>query len=315
MTAQKNRWIRKAAILVCVSMTAVAAPNLAAAPANAATQTITITSAGFVPMNLTIKTGDTVTFTNADAAAHEVLFRATAGFTCTAAPLVVQPTKSQACTWTLAGRYAFSDPNQKDRTFQGTVTVDPVVVASVSLAASSPSVKYGTDATLTGKVIPSAAGTVVDILAMAAGDTVYAKVASVVTTNGGAYSLAVNPEIRTGYRAEFSDGAVRVVSAVTAVEVRPQVRLVLRYVRGVRAYLRTSVISSLSYAGKFALVQRRNAIGGWTTVKRVELGASSTARFAVRLPSGTSRIRMLLTASQAGAGYLSSASRTLLVTR
>jgi hypothetical protein len=140
-------------------------------------------------------------------------------------------------------------------------------------------------------------------------------VASVVTTNSGAYTVAVTPEIGTSYRAEFLSGTTRVPSTVAVVQVRPQVRLVLRSVVGVRANLRTAVISGLSYEGKFVLVQRKNRLGEWSTVKRVTVGADSAARFSVRLPSGTSRIRTLLPASQAGTGYVASASRVVLASR
>lgn len=318
MSAVRNLWVRSAALVAAASMVVVAIPMLAAGSASAATQTITITKSGFVPMNLTIKTGDTISFTNADAAAHEVLFRATTGFTCTVTPLVVQPTKTQSCTWTVAGSYPYSDPNQRDRNFRGTVTVDPivpVVVPSVSLAISDSVVRYGAEATLSGKVVPTAPVVTVDILAMASGESVYTKVASVATTNGGAYTIAVTPEIQTSYRAEFQNGAARVVSPVTAVAVRPAVALVLRYTTSRYAYFTTRVTSSLTYAGKYVLVQRKNSLGHWTTLKRATLGALSKARFAVHLPSGTSRIRTLLTASQAGIGYLSATSRTISVTR
>jgi hypothetical protein len=164
-------------------------------------------------------------------------------------------------------------------------------------------------------VTPATSGTTVDILAMASGETAFTKLTSVATTNNGAYTAVVTPEIGTSYRAEFLNGTARVASTVTAIQVRPQVRLVLRSVEGVRAFLRTAAISSLSYQGKYVLVQRKSRLSGWTTVKRVTLGAQSTARFAVRLPSGTSSVRILLPASQAGSGYLASTSRTLLVTR
>jgi plastocyanin len=299
-------------------MIAVAIPALAASTASAATQTITITTSGFVPMNLTIKVGDTIAFTNSDTSAHEVLFKATTGFTCTVKPLVIQPTKTQSCTWTVAGSYPYSDPNQRDRNFRGTVTVDPnppVVVPTVSLATSATVVKYGNGVTLSGKTVPATAGTMVDILALASGETTYSKVASVATTNGGTYTVAVTPEIQTSYRAEFQSGTARVVSTVTAVQVRPRVGLVLRTVKGVRAYFTVRVTSSQTYEGNYVLVQRKNSLGRWTTVKRTTLGAFSSDRFSVRIPNGTSRIRTLLPASQAGAGYLSSASRTIAVSR
>jgi plastocyanin len=313
-----TRWIRGLSAAIAGSMVAVAIPVLVTGTASAATQTISITASGFVPMNLTIKTGDTIAFANTDTAAHEVLFKATTGFTCTAKPLVIQPTKSQSCTWTAAGRFPYSDPNQRDRTFRGTVTVEavtPAVVPTVSLVTSASVVQYGTDVTLSGKTVPATAGTMVDILALATGETAYVKVASVATTNGGTYTVAVTPEIQTSYRAEFQNGTARVVSGVTAVQVRPLVGLVLRKVKGARAYLTVKVTSSQSYEGNHVLVQRRNSLGRWTTVKRTALGAFSSDRFSVRVPNGTSRIRTLLPASQAGAGYLSGASRTVTVNR
>ena len=224
MTITTSRWTRSAAVVIAGSLIAVAIPALVASSAGAATQTITITTSGFVPMNLTIKTGDTIAFTNSDVAAHEVLFKATTGFTCTAKPLVIQPSKTQSCTWTVDGSYPYSDPNQRDRSFRGTVTVDPippVIVPTVSLVTSASVVQYGNDVTLSGKTVPTAAGTMVDILALATGETTYVKVASVATTNGGTYTVPVSPEIQTSYRAEFQNGTARVVSSVQAVQVRP----------------------------------------------------------------------------------------------
>jgi plastocyanin len=315
MTTPKSHPIRITALLMSVALAAVTGSTIFTAPAYAATQAITITTSGFVPADVTIKTGDTVSFTNSDTAPRQVVFRESSGFTCTVTPLVIQPATSQSCTWTAAGNYSYSDPNQRANTFKGTVTVASQIVPAVSLAASSSTVRYGNDATLSGKVTPSVAGTTVDILAMATGQTAFTKLASVVTNNSGAYNAVVTPEIGTSYRAEFQSGTTRVASAVEAIQVRPQVRLVVRSIAGVRAYLRTAVISSLSYAGKYVLVQRQNRLGSWSTVKRVTLGAQSASRFSVRLPSGTSRIRIFLPASQAGSGYVAAASRTILVTR
>ena len=200
-------------------MVAVAIPALVASSASAATQTISITTSGFVPMNLTIKTGDTITFANSDTAAHEVLFKATTGFTCTAKPLVIQPSKSQSCTWTAAGSFPYSDPNQRDRSFRGTVTVeaDPAGRRPDRLPGDlgQRRARTANDVTLSGKTVPDHRGNMVDILALATGETDYVKVASVATTNGGTYTVPVTPEIQTSYRAEFQNGTARVVSAVT----------------------------------------------------------------------------------------------------
>jgi plastocyanin len=318
MNTNRRRWMRSAAAVVSGALLAVTLPALVGSTASAASQTVTITKSGFVPMDLTIKSGDTISFANTDVAAHEVLFKATTGFTCTAKPLVIQPTKTQSCTWTVAGSYPYSDPNQRDRSFRGTITVDavtPAVVPTVSLGTSTSVVKYGNEVSLTGKTVPPTAGTTVDILAKATGETAYSKVASVATTNGGTYTFAVSPEIQTSYRAEFQSGTDRIVSAVAAVQVRPRVGLVLRTVKGARAYFTVKVTSSQTYEGTYVLVQRKNSLGRWTTITRTTLGAFSSDRFSVRIANGTSRIRTLLPASQAGAGYLSSASRAIAVSR
>jgi hypothetical protein len=247
-----------------------------------------------------------------------VLFKSTTGFTCSATPVVVQPTKTQSCTWTVAGSYAYSDPNQRDKNFRGTVKVDavvPVVVPAVSLEASGAVVRYGSQTTISGTVVPRATGTTVDILAKAADETAYTKLASVVTTNGGEYALPVTPDLATSYRAEFQSDSTRVVSPVTLVSVRPAVGLVLRSRSDGGARFTVKVTSGTNYEGAYVRVQRQNSFGGWTTLKRATLGAFSTARFTVRLPNGTSRIRAFLPTTQAGAGYLSSTSRTATLSR
>ena len=61
--------------------------------------------------------------------------------------------QSGACTFTVAGAFAYSDPNKKGNTYRGTVTVTapPGVAAAITLAASRPLVVYGTKVALTGK--------------------------------------------------------------------------------------------------------------------------------------------------------------------
>lgn len=318
MKIDRMPWIKVTALVISASMIVVALPALMAGPASAATLMITVTTSGFVPMNLTIKVGDTITFANADTVVHEVLFKSTTGFTCTATPLVVQPAKAQSCTWTVAGSYAYSDPNQRDKNFRGTVKIDPVapvVVPTLSLASSTSVVKYGEQTTLSGKALPNVAGTTIDILAQETGETAFTKVTSVVTTNGGTYTAVVTSEIATNYRAELASGSGRVASPVVAVAVRPAVSLVLRTVKGSHAYFTVKVTSSITYTDKYVRVQRKNSLGGWTTLKRAVLGTFSSVRFNVSVPNGTSRMRALLPSSQSGTGYLSSTSRTVTLSR
>lgn len=306
---------RATALALCLPLAAISLPLITAAPAGAATQTITITASGFVPMNQSIKTGDTITFTNADTAVHEIQFRETTGFTCTAKPLVVQKATSQSCTFTAAGKFNYSDPNQRGNTFKGVITVDAAVAATVTLASSASPIVYGDNVNLTGKVVPATAGTVVDIMAKESGDATYTKVGSATTTSGGAYVLQVTPGIFTSYRAEFMNGTAKITSGVTAVEVRPKVTLAKRFIKGKRLYLTSKVVSNASYAGKYLVVQRKNSLGGWTFVKSVTMGNFSSVRFAVRIPKGPSEFRTLLRTSQAGDGYLSNTSNVVFARR
>lgn len=190
----------------------------------------------------------------------------------------------------------------------------PTVAYFLELGAMPGIVEFGTHSTLFGKVRPSAAGTsVVDIFARATTDLGYSKVASVATTRGGTYTLNVTPRIQTTYRAEYQSGSTRVVSrTVTLVAVRPAVALEVTLVRYDRLSFTATVTSAHnSYEGRYVLVQRRDSAGRWTTIKRATLGADSTTRFSARINAGESPIRALLTTSQAGPGYVSSASRSI----
>jgi plastocyanin len=303
------------ALATACSLTLVAGVTLGSS-ASAATSGVSITKSGYVPANQTIAVGDTITFTNADVDPHQVSFKQTTGFTCTVTPLVVAPTKTQSCTFTAADAYTYSDPNQNGSTFRGTITVKaPPAAPTISLSADNGVVEYGTKVNLSGKTSTSAAGTSVDIFAQAAGETTYTKVATAVTNAAGAYSVAVAPEIQTTYRADFQNSGAKISSSTQIVQVKPNVTLALRFVKKQRAFFVSKVISSINYAGKTLKVQRQNRLGGWTTLRTVTLGNFSAVRFRVKLPSGISRFRTLLTTAQAGSGYIGNTSNTLAVKR
>lgn len=307
---------RFTALAAACSLTLVAVGTAVVAPASAATQGISITKSGFVPMNQKIKVGDTISFTNADVDAHQVLFKQTTGFTCTATPLVIEPTKTQSCTFTVAAAYTYSDPNQKGSTFRGTITVEaPPAAPTISLAADDETVEYGGKVGLSGKTSTNTAGVSVDIMALATGETTYAKVATVVTSASGAFSTMVAPEIRTTYRADFTSGGNKISSSTQIVQVKPNVTLGLRFVKNGRAYFTSKTISTMSYAGRTLIVQRKNRFGNWTSLRKVTMGTFSNVRFRIKLPTGNSTFRTLLTTAQAGEGYLGNSSNSVTVRR
>lgn len=286
-------------------------------PAVAAAQTVTITPNGFVPRDLTIQPNDSVTFSNADSTTHQVEFKTTTGLSCSASPLVIQPGAAGSCTFASAGTFSYSDPNVRGNTFRGSVTVAAPAAAKggVTLAASRKVAVYGAKVRLSGKVDPVKGGVSVELWARPYPEPAFAKVATVTTQADGTYAFALPPQIRTEYRTQFTDGGTSAQSAIAVVKVRPKVTLKVRSVSGRKASLRAGVVSTVSYAAKPVLVQRRNSQGGWTTVRTVRLGQFSASTFRVSVPRGTSRWRVYLQASQAGGGYEAGFSPTRRVVR
>src|SRR5918996_2432701 len=171
-----------------------------AAPATTATVGVQITRLGFVPRTVSIRTGDTVTWTNVDTVAHQVVFRQRAGLQC-AQPLVIQPAQAGSCTFAAAGRYAYEDPTQRGGGFRGTVTVGQGP-PTVTLQAAPRLVTYAGRTTLSGAISTAASGERVDVLAQPCGQT-QARIATVTTTTAGAYTYLAQPLRTTAYQARF----------------------------------------------------------------------------------------------------------------
>src|SRR5215218_11102484 len=102
----------KKLMLLIAALTAL----VAAAPIGAATVTVSITRAGFVPNNVTIKPGDVVTWTNADTQQHQVTSQ-NAPF---ASPVLAQ-NQTFSFAFSKAGRFAVTDPLNKNRKMNVTV--------------------------------------------------------------------------------------------------------------------------------------------------------------------------------------------------
>jgi hypothetical protein len=63
------------------------------------------------------------------------------------------------------------------------------------------------------------------------------------------------------------------------------------------------------------ILQKRQANGTWYSFKHVYLGDTSRATFKIVVPKGRYVLRLLLPASQAGLGYVASASRLMPIVR
>lgn len=297
--------MRKSLLLLVVA--ALLAVTGAAA---AATATVTITKAGFVPSATTIAQGDSVQFVNSDTAAHQVVFKTTAGVACSPNPVVLQPGQSATCTFQAPGSYTYSDPNAKGNSFRGTVTVT-APSESLTLAASPHSVVYGGHVRLSGTLSTQKSGENVDVLALQCGASAATKVATVQTTTNGAYSVVVQPLLNTSYTVKVKN----TTSPSTSVTVHPKLRL--GKVAPHRYSLRIS--AATSFAGKYASFQRYTG-SRWIPVKTVLLRANSTgvsptvlttASFRSSIRAGM-RVRAVLGKAQVGTCYLPGTSNPIL---
>src|SRR5438093_10034906 len=279
----------------------------------AATTTLAVTSTGYVPKTLTIATGDSVVFANQDTVAHQVVLKPTNGYTCTGS-LTLQPAQSTTCTFRTATKYTVSDPNKKGSAFKGSITVNAAPGSTLSLTAVPKVALYGRSATLTGQLASGQANQKVDIFTQECGAPALAKLTTVTTETGGAYTLSVQPRRNTTYQARFRSSSRSQVLE----RVRPKVAL--RKLAPRR--FRVTVLAADSYAGKFVLFQRYSVVKRrWITIRSVLLRAGSSlttpinptrvstvtfrAKIRVRL-----RVRAYLTQAQVGSCYAASASTT-----
>ena len=286
--------VRRLIILVSASLAL-----LAASPAGAATVAVSITKDGFVPRDVTVQVGDTVTWTNSDTSVHQV--QATNG-----AFLSPPLTNGQSFsyTFTSAGKVNYQDPNLKK--LKGSVTAVAPAAASVSISVSKTTVLFGSAATLSGQISTGTAGEAVVVFGKAFGQSDFTQVASLTTGSGGAWSVAVKPSIGTTYEARWKG----VASAQLAVSVRPRVTLAVKP----GGLFVTSVAPGMT--GKTVFLQRWSVtLKAWITVKKSKLGARSSSRIVWRPAKGDYKVRVLLPAKQAGPGYLAGVSAARIYVR
>jgi plastocyanin len=259
----------------------------------AATKTVQVTGAGFTPTSTTVSVGDSVTWHNADNANHQVV----ANDGSFASP-VLKPGDTYTQTFNSAGRTGYHDSLATKHTGSVTVTAP---AANVTLTAASQTIVYGGSTKLSGAVTNQISNEPVTLTSNPNGKGTQS-IASQSTGANGTFAFGVSPTIQTTYQAHWKSAA----SPNVTVNVAPRVGF------GVSGRLFIAkVTSDLNYDGHFVFVQKRNALGGWKTLKRVYLNGNSRAVFRVHIARGRSVLRLALPASQAGDGYVGSLSRMI----
>jgi plastocyanin len=260
--------------------------------AQAATRTIIIRSTGLSAKDVTITAGDTVQWRNDDTSNHQVV-----SVSGVFASPVLRKGQQYSFTFRTPGTFRYRDAlNPARNRYKGVVRVR--TAPAVSLAASMTQVVHGTKVMLTGQINSKAEGQEVQIVHVPYGQPSPILLATVFTGKDGVFSFEVKPTILTTYQARWGS-----VVATAQVEVAPKVTL------GRLSRWITCVYAGRSMKGEKVRVQRRTRFGEWVTVRAVQLGPKSCARFRLSLPKGVSRLRVTLSVNRAGPGYLAGLSR------
>ena len=282
--------------LMIASLAGVAA-LLCATVVGAATTTVQITKNGFTAKSITVTAGDTVTWHNADTHTHQVV----ADNGSFASPALAA-NASWSYTASKSGKFTYRDAYAT--THRGTLIVN-APPATLSLTPALGTVIYGSSTAVNGTVSNTVANEAVTLTSQAYGKSVQS-VASTTTTTGGTFFFGVTPTIQTTYTAHYRSSN----STPVTVNVAPRVG----FGQSGSLFI-AKVTSDLGYGGRFVIVQKRNAVGGWYSFKRVYLGTDSRAVFGLTLPRGRYVLRLALPPSQTGAGYVQGISRLLPLVR
>jgi plastocyanin len=297
-------------LVVAASLAAAGAAAKQARPATAASQTVTISAAGYKPTAVSISVGDSVVFDNKDTVAHTVQFKTATGLHCSAAlPLAIAAGQSASCTFSSAGKFSFSDPAHKSAKFRGTVTVASSLTSG-PLTLTPKVVVYGQKSTVAGKLASAQSGQAVQIQGTECGTTTSKLLTTVKSTSGGKFSYAATPLKKTAYTAQLKGST----SAPATAQVQPRLQLT----KVARHHYLLQVSAAQSFAGKFATFQRyRSATQRWVKVKLVLLKANTTGVAPTVITSATFRsratgkVRVSLGSQQVGLCYAAGHSNTL----
>jgi plastocyanin len=290
----------KKLLLPLVAVAALVVGAAPATPSSTATKTVLIKRSAFSPTTVTIKTGDTVKWTNTDTRNHQVVSN-NGSFV---SP-ILGPGKSYSHRFNASGTYRYHDG--LNSAVKGVVKVTGPPPA-VTIGASLPIIVYGHAVTLSGSISSGLADQNVTIYQQPYPQASFAQLTTLKTTTGGVWQLILSPapKILTNYQARWNGRT----SINVMVQVRPRIRLSYR-----NGKFTTAVQSATSHAGRSVMAQRLSRFGQWVTLKKVRLGGKSSAVFRLKLPKGKSRIRVAMSVNQAGAGYLAGYSPTRTVRR
>ena len=281
-------------VLLLVGVAALALAG-ASRPATLTTKTVKITATAFSPSSVTIKTGDSIKWSNTDTKAHQVVANNGA---------FASPTIAAGHTWThtfnTAGTYKYHDALHPALT--GKVVVSGPAPA-VTIGAATPIITFGQETQISGQVSSGQANEKVDVYEQPYGSPSATLLATLLTGANGAWVVTVKPDLATTYQAHWKS----LISSTVQVGVRPNISFAIG--RHQRAVLK--VKAATSHAHRKVYIQRFTRFHEWVKIRSVILGSSSGRVFRLHLTRGRYVLRAYMSINEAGTGYLEGYSRNV----
>jgi plastocyanin len=267
----------KRLFLPLVALLAFACVASAASGERTVSKTVSITATGFSPDQVTIRPGETVTWTNKDTTAHEIvsdtgIFKSNR----------LQPGESFSYSFPVESSYSYHDAMKASNT--GVVNV---LTTSVSVGVTRLATVWGSSVKVFGSIPNGATGETVTVTLSTYGK---APVTKSVVTDGGTYSFSFRPAANTEVSAAWN-GTTSQTSP--RIGVRPLVifRMVNRKTN--LFYVRVKAAKPRFYAHKTVRIQRQNARGIWQTTRIVKLNPNGWRLFRGKFPRGTTKAQAL----------------------
>src|SRR3954447_343333 len=256
-------------MLPLVALLAFACVASAASGERAVSKTVSVTATGFSPEQVTVRPGETVTWTNKDTKAHEIvsdtgIFKSNR----------LQPGESFSYRFDVESSYSYHDAMRASAT--GVVNV---LTSSVSVGVTRIRTIFGSSVKVFGSIPNGATGEAVTVTLSTYGR---APITKNVVTNGGTYSFSFRPAATTDVSASWN-GTTSQTSP--RVGVRPLV--IFRAVNRNNNLFYVRVKAAKSYAHKLVRIQRQNAHGVWQTTRIVKLNVNGWKIFRGKFPRGT----------------------------
>ena len=261
----------KRVLLPLVALLAFASVATAASGERTVSKTVSITATGFSPDQVTIRPGETVTWTNKDTKAHEIvsdtgLFKSNR----------LQPGESYSYRFDVESSYSYHDATKPAAA--GFVNV---LTNSVSVGVTRIRTVFGSPVTVFGSIPNGATGETVTLTLTTYG---HAPVTKTVVTDGGTYEYKFRPSAITDVSASWNGTTSQTQPRIG---VRPLV--IFRAVNKRTNLFYVRVKAAKSYAHKLVRIQRQNARGIWVTTRIVKLNVNSSKIFRGKFPRGTTK--------------------------